>query len=74
MFRPLSFSKACWLTADDPKILEDFARYKGQNIAFDKDENMVYFAESEWMLRRTMEDNKKIQFHFTSEFKTEKIQ
>ncbi len=74
MFRPLSFSKACWLTADDPKILEDFARYKGQNIAFDKDDNMVYFAESEWMLRRTMEDNKKIQFHFTSEFKTEKIQ
>lgn len=68
-FQVLNFYKACWITADDEKTIGDFIKYKPENIASDKDGNLVYFAESEWMLRRTMENNPKVTFHFSSEFK-----
>lgn len=67
-FRPLGFIKACWITAEDKKKIEDFTRYKPENIAYDKEGNMVYFAESEWLLKKAIENNPGITFHFTSEF------
>lgn len=70
-FELLSYYKACWITSKDPKKMEEFIRYKMDNIARDKDGNYVYFAESSWMLNKIMEDNKEIKFHFTSEFKTD---
>ncbi|MCU7495095.1 MAG: peptide chain release factor 3 [Ignavibacteria bacterium] len=68
-FRTLNFFKACWITSDDEKKIEDFIRYKPENIAQDKDGNLVYFAESEWLLNKAIENNPAIQFHFNSEFK-----
>ncbi|MGE5401179.1 MAG: peptide chain release factor 3 [Ignavibacteriales bacterium] len=68
-FKPLNFYKACWITADDPKKIEEFIRYKPENIAADKEGNLVYFAESQWLLNKAIENNKGITFHFTSEFK-----
>ena len=62
-------SKACWITAEDPKKLAEFVRLKGQNIAQDKDENYVFLAESDWILRMNIQNNPDIEFHFTSEFK-----
>jgi peptide chain release factor 3 len=62
-------SKACWITSEDPKKLAEFVRLKGQNIAQDKDENYVFLAESDWILRMNIQNNPDIQFHFTSEFK-----
>ncbi|MGE5411396.1 MAG: peptide chain release factor 3, partial [Clostridiales bacterium] len=67
-FRPLGFIKACWITAEDDKKIEDFIRYKPENTAYDKEGNLVYFAESEWLLRKAIENNPGISFHFTSEF------
>jgi peptide chain release factor 3 len=71
-FVPLGFSRACWITSDDPQKIKDFTRYIESQIAQDQDGNLVYFAESEWMLRRTIEKNPDIIFHFTSEFKTDR--
>ncbi|HEX2865992.1 MAG TPA: peptide chain release factor 3 [Ignavibacteriales bacterium] len=68
-FRPLNFFKACWITSDNEKKLEDFIRYKPDNIAQDKDGLLVYFAESEWLLNKAIENNPEIKFHFNSEFK-----
>lgn len=68
-FSPLSFYKACWMTCEDKNVLADFIRYRGDNVAQDKDGNYVYFAESNYMLNKTMENYPKINFHFTSEFK-----
>lgn len=68
-FSPLSFYKACWITSEDKNALEDFIKYRSNNIAQDKDENYVYFAESNYMLNKTIENYPKIKFHFTSEFK-----
>lgn len=69
-FQPLDFTKACWITSDDPAAVKEFTRYRERQIAYDKDENPVYLAESEWMLQSMIRDNPKIKFHFTSEFKT----
>jgi peptide chain release factor 3 len=63
----LPFYKACWLTSNDAKKLEDFIRYKQANIAEDKDGHIVYLAASEWFLNTEIQNNPGIEFHFTSE-------
>ncbi|HEY9177510.1 MAG TPA: peptide chain release factor 3 [Flavipsychrobacter sp.] len=69
-FNPLSFYKACWITGDKKKI-DDFVRFKQANIMEDKDGNLVYLAQSEWFLNTEKQNNPDIEFHFTSEFKTQ---
>ena len=66
-FRTLPFYKACWLTSNDAKKLDDFLRFKQQNSAEDKDGNPVYLAQSEWFLNTEIQNNPEIEFHFTSE-------
>jgi peptide chain release factor 3 len=66
-FRTLPFYKACWLTSNDQKKLDDFLRFKQQNSAEDKDGNPVYLAQSEWFLNTEITNNPDIKFHFTSE-------
>lgn len=66
-FNTLPFYKACWLTSDNPQKLQDFTRFKMQNIAEDKDGNLVYLGQSEWFLNTERSNNPEIQFHFSSE-------
>jgi len=66
-FRTMPFFKACWLTSNDAKKLDDFLRFKQQNSAEDKDGNPVYLANSEWFLNTEISNNPDIQFHFSSE-------
>jgi peptide chain release factor 3 len=63
----LPFYKACWLTSKDPKKLDDFTKYKHANIALDKDDHLVYLAQSEWFLNTEKTNNPEIEFHHTSE-------
>jgi len=51
VFSHLPFIKACWITTDNKKELEDFLKRKGSAIAYDKEHNPVFFAESDWMLK-----------------------
>ena len=67
--QPLAYTKACWITADDPKVLNEFMKYRHAQIVSDKDGRPVYLADSEWMLAAIMRDSPKVEFHFTSEFK-----
>jgi len=67
VFNSLPYYKACWITSNDPKKLEDFIRFKGANIAQDKDGHLVYLAQSEWFLNAERTNNPDIEFHFTSE-------
>ncbi len=66
-FRMLPFYKACWLTSNNAKKLDEFLRFKQQNSAEDKDGNPVYLAQSEWFLNTEITNNPEIEFHFTSE-------
>lgn len=66
-FNALPFYKACWITSEDQRKLEDFTRFKTSNVVSDKDGHLVYLAQSEWYLNTEMNNNPDITFHFTSE-------
>jgi len=68
-FSHLPFVKACWLTTDNKNELEAFIKRKSGAIAYDKENNPVFFAESEWMLKLARENFPSITFHETSDFK-----
>ena len=72
-FSNLPFIKACWITTDNKKELEEFVKRKSGAIAYDKEHNPVFFAESEWMLKLAKENFPSITFHNTSDFKMGKI-
>ena len=68
-FTPLSYHKACWLTSTNQDQLKDFLRAKTGNIAKDKDDNLVFLAETPFLLQMAERDYPEIKFHKTSEFK-----
>ncbi|WP_337044785.1 peptide chain release factor 3 [Emticicia sp. 17c] len=69
-FEARPYSKACWITATDKTKLAEFIRLKSNFIAYDKDQNPVFLAETDWILRMNIQNNPDIKFHTTSEFKT----
>lgn len=68
-FTPKSYTKACWITTNNVEQLEVFKRAKGNNIALDKDGNLVFLAETNFLLQMAEQDYPDITFHRTSEFK-----
>lgn len=66
-FEARSIHKACWMTGPE-EDLKDFMRYRQQNIAYDKDQNPVFLAETAYILRTAIEKYPEVQFHTTSEF------
>jgi peptide chain release factor 3 len=70
-FDQMAVYKACWITATDALEMDKFCRFKSDRIATDKDGNLVFLAESEWVLRNMIEAYPELRFHFTSEFKRE---
>ncbi|MBL4651996.1 MAG: peptide chain release factor 3, partial [Flavobacteriales bacterium] len=68
-FHPMRFYNACWLTSENDKQLEDFCRVKSRYIAYDKDNNPVFLAETAFLLRTAQGDYQDITFHQTSDFK-----
>ncbi|HPR29748.1 MAG TPA: peptide chain release factor 3, partial [Chitinophagales bacterium] len=60
--------KACWITSDDKKKLDEFMRLKSEFMYFDKEKNPVYMAETSWALNVAIENNPDIAFHTTTEF------
>ncbi|MEM9023821.1 MAG: peptide chain release factor 3, partial [Bacteroidota bacterium] len=70
-FRSMNFFKACWMTTENQEQLDSFCRLKGSEVVRDKDDNPVFLAPSSWMLKMAQENYPDIEFHFTSEFKTE---
>ena len=70
-FRSLNYYKACWITSDNTKKLDEFISRYNRHVAYDKDNKPVYMAESAWVLKNRQETFPEIEFHFTSEFKTD---
>ena len=68
-FVPRNFHKACWITTDNKEQLESFIRSKAKYIAYDKDANIVFLAETSFLLNMAEQDYPDITFHKTSEFK-----
>ncbi|GAB5415938.1 MAG: peptide chain release factor 3 [Crocinitomicaceae bacterium] len=70
-FVPRNFFKACWVTTDNDAQLEEFKRAKARYIAKDKEDNLVFLAETQFLLTMAEQDYPDITFHKTSEFKLE---
>lgn len=71
-FSQLPYVKACWITTDDKKALDEFIKRKHSAMAFDKENNLVFLVDSEWMLKLARENFPSITFHETSDFKMKK--
>ncbi|MBS3914563.1 MAG: peptide chain release factor 3 [Bacteroidetes bacterium] len=67
-FEPRNIHKACWMSGEE-EVIREFMKFRMNNIAFDKDNLPVFLAETAFVLRMAQENNPKIQFHLTSEFK-----
>lgn len=68
-FVPRNFFKACWVTTDNEEQLESFKRAKARYIAKDKEDNLVFLAETQFLLTMAEQDYPDLTFHKTSEFK-----
>lgn len=72
-FQPLNVYKACWITSTDKAKLDEFIRFRQHQVATDKDGNLVYLADSQWMLDQMIKNHPDVEFHFTSEFKRSQL-
>ena len=68
-FVPKNYHKACWITSDNQEKMDQFLRAKTNNIAKDKDDNLVFLAETSFLLQMAEQDYPEITFHKTSDFK-----
>ncbi len=68
-FFPQPIFKACWISSTDERKLNEFVQSKLRYIARDKDDKLVFMAESKAWLQMVQDNFPEIQFHFTSEFK-----
>lgn len=67
-FAPQNIYKACWISSSNQKKLQEFMDSKQRHIARDKDDKLVFMAESKGWLQMVQDNFPEIQFHFTSEF------
>lgn len=67
-FLPQNIYKACWISSKDNKKLDDFIASKQRHIARDKEDKLVFMAESRAWLQMVQENFPEIEFHFTSEY------
>ena len=67
-YEPVNLHKACWIECKDDKKLKAFLNRRKRDIAKDKQGNLVFLAESAWMLKMAQENFPDVKFHFKSEF------
>ena len=69
-YENLNVYKACWVDTEDVKNEEykEFLRVKQRFLAKDKQNQLVFLADSAFSLQMTQQKFPSITFHFTSEF------
>lgn len=69
-YENLNVHKACWVQTDDEKSEEfkEFLRVKQRYLAKDKQDQLVFLADSMFTLQMTQQKYPSITFHMTSEF------
>ena len=67
-YEPLNLHKACWVECEDEVALKEFVSRRKKDLAYDKDQRLVYMAESAWGLKTVQDNHPEVTFHFTSEF------
>ena len=67
-FQALPYAKACWFSSDNKVQLDEFTKRKAAHIVYDKNDQAVFMAESDWMLNNSRETFPDICFTMSSEF------
>ena len=67
-FVPMNLFKACWISCDSKKKLDEFIKSKYRHISKDKDGKLVFMAETKQWLMMVQENFPEVAFHFTSEY------
>ncbi|HZW63172.1 MAG TPA: peptide chain release factor 3 [Flavobacteriaceae bacterium] len=69
-YENLNVHKACWVEPEDAKNEEfkEFLRIKQRFLAKDKQNQLVFLADSAFSLQMTQQKYPSIKFHFTSEY------
>lgn len=67
-YQSVNIHKAIWIETENNDEFKDFERRKRNNLAHDKDGQLVYLPETAWALQMARENYPNIQFHETSEF------
>lgn len=66
-YHSLNIFKAVWVTSNNKKELEKFCNMKASQIALDKDDNVVFLADSKFTLNSIIEIYSELKFSFISE-------
>lgn len=63
--------KACWVEAEDPNNAEfaEFKRVKQKFLAHDKQDQLVFLADSPFSIQMTQQKYPTVKLHFVSEYK-----
>ncbi len=72
-FVPKNYVKAVWVTSENLEQLETFQRAKSNSLAKDKDGNLVFLAETPFLLTIAEQDYPDLTFHKTSAFKLDAV-
>jgi len=69
-YENLNVHKACWVEPEDPKNseFEEFKRVKQRFLAKDKQNQLVFLADSAFTIQMTQSKYPTVKLHFTSEF------
>ncbi|KAA1243816.1 peptide chain release factor 3 [Aquimarina sp. RZ0] len=69
-YENLNVHKACWIDVEDidSEEFKDFKRVKSKFLAKDKQDQLVFLADSSFSLQMTQQKYPSITFHYTSEF------
>ena len=73
-FRYLDNIKACWVKFEDTEDVTELLTLRSHNLFYDKHDNLVFMAESEYQLNAAKEKNPKAKFLFSIEHNTETVQ
>ncbi len=68
LYEPVNLYKACWVTCPKEQVLKEFIQRRRRDLARDKDDQLVFLAESAWQLKTVQENFPEVEFHFTSEY------
>ncbi|NRA46116.1 MAG: peptide chain release factor 3 [Oligoflexales bacterium] len=65
--KPLPYTAARWISAEDPKKLEALKKEQANNICLDTHGNPTLFLDHDWRLKFHQERHPEVEFHTTSE-------
>jgi peptide chain release factor 3 len=66
-FDAMAYYKACWITGPESDI-QEFIKYRGKDIAHDKEGNLVFLAQTQFVLQMARDNHPTLEFHETSDY------